>query len=73
MIRALFELSWWFADRAWRFARAWSGDDAYERYLADRIRTGAEDHALSREAFFSMHIEERWRRHGACGRTGEPR
>lgn len=68
MVRALFDLGWWFADRGWRFARAWTGDDAYDRYLADHQRGGAGTPASSRAAFFSAHLEEKWRRHTACGR-----
>lgn len=68
MVRALFYLGWWLADHAWRFARAWTGDDAYERYLADRYRARAGEPALSRAAFFADHLEHKWRRHIACGR-----
>jgi hypothetical protein len=65
MIRLLIDFSWWLADRAWRFARAWSGDDAYERYLAARPQ-GSEP--LSRAAYFDAYLEHKWRRYTACGR-----
>ncbi len=68
MVRALFDLGWWLFDRTWRFARAWTGDDAYDRYLADHRRDDAGTPAISRAAFYSHHLEEKWRRHTACGR-----
>jgi hypothetical protein len=71
MIRAVFELFWWLADGGWRLLRAWSGDDAYERYLARRACAGAEEPVLTRAAFFARHIEENWRRYAACGRSGD--
>jgi Selenoprotein, putative len=71
MIRALLDLFRWFADRAWRFARAFSGDDAYERYLAEEHRVDPAGAAISRAAFFSRYLEEKWRRYTACGRSGD--
>lgn len=71
MIRALLDIFWWFADRGWRFARAWTGDDAYERYLAERQRVDPTGAAVSRAAFFARYLEEKWRRYAACGRSGD--
>jgi hypothetical protein len=65
MVRFLIDFSWWLADRAWRFARAWSGDDAYERYLA-ACPQGSEP--VSRAAYFDAYLEHKWRRYCACGR-----
>lgn len=71
MIRLLLDLAWWFGARGWRFARAWSGDDAYERYLA--ARACSETTApLSRAAYFDAYLEEKWRRYSACGRFSRP-
>lgn len=71
MIRALFDLCWWFAHRAWGFARAWTGDDVYDRYLTEHHRIAPDAPALARAAFFARHLEEKWRRYVACGRSAD--
>jgi len=48
-----------------------SGDDAYERYLAEQHRMSPAGAAISRAAFFSRYLEEKWRRYAACGRSGD--
>lgn len=48
-------LSWW--RKAIAFLRRWSGDDAYERYLADHRHHG---HALlSRREFYRRYLDHR--------------
>lgn len=68
MLRILIDLAWWCGTRAWHFARAWTGDDAYERYLAELARSGGDTSAMTRSVFFARHVEEKWRRNCACGR-----
>jgi uncharacterized membrane protein YphA (DoxX/SURF4 family) len=69
MTRLLLDLAWWLMDRGWQFARAWSGDDAYERYLAARSQGGE---PLSRAAYFDAYLEHKWGRYSACGRFSRP-
>jgi len=44
---------------AWRWLRAVSGDDAYERYLERQQRDGA-DEVLARREFYSQRVERRY-------------
>ena len=46
----------------WRFLREWTGDDAYERYVA---RTSAGPR-LSREAFYLDTLRRRYARPNRC-------
>jgi hypothetical protein len=49
---------------AWRYLRAWSGDDAYERYCA-----GHSDHGhalLSRRDFYRAYFDRRATRPRCC-------
>jgi len=46
----------------WRLLREWSGDDAYERYLA-RAGRGSR---LSREAFYLDALRRRYSRPNRC-------
>lgn len=71
MTRLLLDLAWWLAARGWRFVRAWSGDDGYERYLAAQAwnETTA---PLSRAAYFDAYLEDKWHRYSACGRLSQP-
>jgi hypothetical protein len=46
----------------WRFVREWSGDTAYERYVA---RAGAGPR-LSREAFYLDALRRRYARPSRC-------
>jgi predicted aminopeptidase len=48
--------------RAWRFLREWSGDLAYERYLASPV----EGPRLSREAFYLDSLRRRYRGPSRC-------
>jgi len=45
---------------AWRWLRAASGDDAYERYLAHHVREHADRLPLSRRAFFRESQQRKW-------------
>ncbi len=45
---------------AWRWLRAVSGDDAYERYLAHHVREHAGRPALSRRAFYRESQQRKW-------------
>ncbi|MFL9711135.1 CstA-like transporter-associated (seleno)protein [Methylobacillus sp. Pita1] len=51
-------------DRAWRFLRQVSGDDAYERYLslyaANQERHGHQGPPLTREEFFKAWQQQKW-------------
>ncbi len=47
---------------AWRFLRAWSGDAAYEAYLA---RAGEGRH-LDRKSFYLQSLERRYRTPNRC-------
>jgi hypothetical protein len=50
--------------RAWSRLRHWSGDDAYERYLAEHAGHG---HALlTRRAFYRDYFDRRARRPRCC-------
>lgn len=66
MTRLLLDLAWWLTVRGLRFVRAWTGDDAYERYLASR--SDSDTAPLSRAAHFAAHLEHKWQRYMACGR-----
>ncbi len=49
---------------AWAHLRQWSGDDAYERYLADHAGHG---HALlDRREFYRHYFTERAKRPRCC-------
>ena len=50
------------ASGAWRFLRAWSGDAAYEAYLA---RAG-EGPRLDRKSFYLEGLERRYRTTSRC-------
>lgn len=50
------------ARRAWRYVREWSGDAAYETYLA-RAR---ETPPLSREEFYLDSLRRRYRQPSRC-------
>ena len=67
MTRLLLDLAWWLTVRGLRFVRAWTGDDAYERYLA--ARSAGDTAPLSRAAHFAAHLEHKWERYMACGRS----
>ena len=47
----------------WRFVREWSGDLAYETYLA---RVGAGATPMSREAFYLDVLRRRYRNASRC-------
>jgi len=71
MLRDLIDLLWWLADRAWGFARAWTGDDVYDRYLAEHHRIAPDAPVLARAEFFARHLDEKWHRYVACGRSAD--
>ena len=48
------------ARTAWRYLRAVSGDDAYERYLAHHAAHHADEAALSRRDFFTERQRQKW-------------
>ena len=45
---------------AWRAIRQLSGDDGYERYLAQHAATHADIAALSRKAWFAHQQHQKW-------------
>jgi uncharacterized short protein YbdD (DUF466 family) len=45
---------------AWRYIRAVSGDDAYERYLAHRMAQHAGEPVKTRKAFFADSQRQKW-------------
>lgn len=47
--------------RFWRTVRQVSGDDAYERYLAQHARHHPDVPALPREEFFKQWQESKWK------------
>ncbi|HXF08770.1 MAG TPA: YbdD/YjiX family protein [Candidatus Acidoferrales bacterium] len=46
--------------QAWALFRQWSGDDAYERYLAHHRAAHPDQAPLSRRAFIRRHHHERF-------------
>ncbi|MEK7413637.1 MAG: CstA-like transporter-associated (seleno)protein [Planctomycetota bacterium] len=49
---------------AWRHLRHWSGDDAYERYLAEHREHGHE--LLSRREFYRQYFERQGKKARCC-------
>ena len=47
--------------RVWRALRQLSGDDAYERYLAQHARHHPDKLPLSREEFFKQWQDGKWK------------
>lgn len=47
--------------RLWRALRQLSGDDAYERYLAQHAHHHPEQPPLSREEFFKQWQDGKWK------------
>jgi uncharacterized short protein YbdD (DUF466 family) len=45
---------------AWRYLRAVSGDDAYERYLAHHAVEHAGEPTMTRKAFFAECQRQKW-------------
>jgi uncharacterized short protein YbdD (DUF466 family) len=50
----------------WRWLRAVSGDDAYERYLAHHALAHPDRPPLDRRAFFRRRQDEAWSRVRRC-------
>lgn len=46
--------------RFWRGLRAWSGDDAYERYLDHARAQHPDAPLLDRKTYYRMETERRW-------------
>jgi uncharacterized short protein YbdD (DUF466 family) len=44
----------------WRYLRAVSGDDAYERYLAHRVVQHAAEPVMTRKAYFADCQRQKW-------------
>jgi uncharacterized short protein YbdD (DUF466 family) len=44
----------------WRYMRAVSGDDAYERYLAHHAVEHAGEQVMTRKAFFTDRQRQKW-------------
>jgi uncharacterized short protein YbdD (DUF466 family) len=57
---------WKFAGRFWRWLRAISGDDAYERYLAHHHHHHPDVPPLDRGGFFRREQERRWGKINRC-------
>jgi uncharacterized short protein YbdD (DUF466 family) len=68
MLDVLTDLLWWCTDRSWRGLRMLSGDDAYDRYLADFEGRGSGAAPLSRGAFHEQQLDRKWDRIFGCGR-----
>ena len=47
--------------RLWQTLRRLSGDDAYDRYLAQHARHHPDEPPLSREAFFKQWQDDKWK------------
>ena len=45
---------------AWRYLRAVSGDDAYERYLAHHASSHGGELPMSRKVFFADYQRRKW-------------
>lgn len=52
--------------RLWLALREWSGDDAYERYLAEHRGHGHTEPPLSRRAFYAGYFDRRAKRPRCC-------
>ncbi len=52
--------------RAWQAVRQLSGDDAYERYLAQHAEHHPEEPPLSREEFFKQWQDGKWKGTRRC-------
>lgn len=50
----------------WRWLRAVSGDDAYDRYLAHHAAMHADCAPLDRRAFFRQRQDDAWARVKRC-------
>jgi uncharacterized short protein YbdD (DUF466 family) len=48
------------AGAAWRYLRAVSGDDAYERYLEHHAAHHLGEPVMPRKAFFTDHQRRKW-------------
>jgi hypothetical protein len=51
---------------AWARLRHWSGDDAYERYLAEHARLACGHAPLDRRAFYRDYFRQRASRPRCC-------
>lgn len=47
--------------RLWQTLRRLSGDDAYDRYLAQHAKHHPDETPLSREAFFKQWQDDKWK------------
>lgn len=47
--------------RLWQTLRRLSGDDAYDRYLAQHATHHPDEPPLSREAFFKQWQDDKWK------------
>lgn len=45
---------------AWKYLRAVSGDDAYERYLAHHATAHPDQPVLTRKAYFKERQRQKW-------------
>jgi uncharacterized short protein YbdD (DUF466 family) len=48
------------AGAAWRYLRAVSGDDAYERYVAHHAAAHAGEELMTRKDFFTERQRQKW-------------
>jgi uncharacterized short protein YbdD (DUF466 family) len=57
---------WRAAWRVWRFARALSGDDAYDRYLGHMARAHPGQTPMTRAEHYRFMQDEKWDRPSRC-------
>lgn len=63
--RPLLAVGRWLAV-GWSYARAVSGDDAYERYVAHRMAAHADQPLMTRKAFFAERQRQKWMNVARC-------
>ena len=54
------------AARSWRFTRALSSDDAYERYLAHVTRSHPGQVPMTRAQYYRFQQDQKWSRVSRC-------
>jgi len=52
--------------RAWKFMRALSGDDAYERYLEHMRLHGHNEKVMTRREYYRFLVEQRGKQNRCC-------
>ena len=72
MLSLVRDFLWWCGARGWRALRVMSGDDAFERYIADQTPGPSETPSRrARRAIYDRDLDRKWSRYTACGRCFE--